>query len=354
MLRVRRCKTLGRTKLFILIICLYCLSYVKKQLSLPPTLQTTPLKMRLTNINSNATFRYEIVRANMSASRKEMGLTENHNFNLSRFMALNASNIDFDEAIRSLIQITHEATWKCLKTVNVGGKRYCPHNQASIYDGFKPVCLDEAVKPKPKSCIVLSFGVGYEWSFDNMIAQYGCKVFSFDFSMRNYTNFWYGEGKHFLTLMLSNKTTDKITYTIGKGETRDKKFLLNISQRTLEGILNILDLAETQIDYLKLDIEEDEWEVFLQIFSSSKRSSILRKINQIVIEIHLEFLLNMYEDRDAVVDKVYDVFEVLQNLSLEGFRMVNWMPNKQTGSAFKYSNLTMSLFQELHFIRVAG
>lgn len=47
-------------------------------------------------------------------------------------------------------------------------------------DGQKSVCLDEGVAPKPNSCYVYSFGSNGEWSFDEHIEAYGCKVFVFD------------------------------------------------------------------------------------------------------------------------------------------------------------------------------
>ena len=53
----------------------------------------------------------------------------------------------------------------------------------SAYDGQKAICLDPAVVPRPGSCLVYSFGISNEWSFDETMEDYGCEVFSFDPSM---------------------------------------------------------------------------------------------------------------------------------------------------------------------------
>lgn len=51
-------------------------------------------------------------------------------------------------------------------------------------DGQKAVCLDDGVRPNPESCLVYSFGNNAEWSFDEQIESYGCKVYTFDPSVR--------------------------------------------------------------------------------------------------------------------------------------------------------------------------
>lgn len=47
-------------------------------------------------------------------------------------------------------------------------------------DGQKSVCLDEGLKPAINDCLVYSFGIDNEWSFDDDMAKLGCNVYSFD------------------------------------------------------------------------------------------------------------------------------------------------------------------------------
>ena len=45
-----------------------------------------------------------------------------------------------------------------------------------IVDGQKAICLDPGVAPTFGNCTVYSFGIDYEWSFDESMESYGCKV----------------------------------------------------------------------------------------------------------------------------------------------------------------------------------
>lgn len=48
-------------------------------------------------------------------------------------------------------------------------------------DGGYYVCLDEAVKPIKDNCLVYSFGVRDDWSFDEAMQKiFGCEIHSFD------------------------------------------------------------------------------------------------------------------------------------------------------------------------------
>ncbi|RXG69423.1 hypothetical protein Avbf_02779 [Armadillidium vulgare] len=62
----------------------------------------------------------------------------------------------------------------CKKLVRFGG-RFCRK-----LPGAKSICLDNDVKPPLKDCLVYSFGVGHDFSFDGSALQYGCEVFAFD------------------------------------------------------------------------------------------------------------------------------------------------------------------------------
>ena len=43
-------------------------------------------------------------------------------------------------------------------------------------DGDKWMCLDEKYNIKPKDCLIFSFGINNEWSFDDEMDKFGCKV----------------------------------------------------------------------------------------------------------------------------------------------------------------------------------
>ena len=155
-------------------------------------------------------------------------------------------------------------------------------------DGQYPVCLDPEVKPissKEKRCIVYSFGINDDWSFDEALEKYGCDVFAFDPSM-NKTDHNHSENIHF--------------YSIGLG---DENYITAVDSwklMTLDSIYRMLvpHHGETIIDYLKIDIEWQEWEVFKQIF----QSGMLEKVRQLSVEFHLP-----NKDAAASSDKYFTI-----------------------------------------------
>ncbi|EFX75553.1 hypothetical protein DAPPUDRAFT_107780 [Daphnia pulex] len=46
--------------------------------------------------------------------------------------------------------------------------------------GQKAICIDSKVAPQPGNCLIYSFGIGGEWSFDEQMERYGFQVYAFD------------------------------------------------------------------------------------------------------------------------------------------------------------------------------
>lgn len=154
-------------------------------------------------------------------------------------------------------------------------------------DGQKSVCLNPVeIAPKAGKCIVYSFGINGDWSFDETFEKYGCKVYAFDPSMK--------EGDH-------NHTEGVYFYRMGVGrrdETTDNGWKL----RTLSSIYKMLEDKHKDnpyIDYLKMDIEYDEWGVLYEM----SKSGMLSKVRQLGVEIHLlnEVSVNIYRKMAGVV-----------------------------------------------------
>ncbi|XP_047469026.1 uncharacterized protein LOC125025125 [Penaeus chinensis] len=47
----------------------------------------------------------------------------------------------------------------------------------------KNVCLDARFGVVPGKCVVFSFGINHDWSFEDEMAEFGCKVFAYDPTM---------------------------------------------------------------------------------------------------------------------------------------------------------------------------
>ncbi|KAL5022769.1 hypothetical protein ScPMuIL_001924 [Solemya velum] len=133
-------------------------------------------------------------------------------------------------------------------------------------DGGWDVCDDKAYKPK-KPCLVYSFGINRDYSFDDgIVERYGCEVHSFDPTM--YTrehklapNVWF----HPIGLAGRNGKMDKMGPI-----------------RTLGSIRKLLNHTHKAIDILKIDIEGMEWESFREM----TKSDVLSDIRQLAIEFH--------------------------------------------------------------------
>ena len=146
-------------------------------------------------------------------------------------------------------------------------------------DGQYPVCMDSSVRligePQAESdstvkpCLVYSIGIRDDWSFDETMERFGCQIFSFDPSLKK-PNHNHSKHIHFYNIGLGSEDT-----VDGDGW----------KLKTLDSIYQMLVPVhgERVIDYLKIDIEWEEWEVMKQIIDSG----MLSKVRQLGIELHL-------------------------------------------------------------------
>ena len=125
----------------------------------------------------------------------------------------------------------------------------------SGFDGQKAVCLDPQVRPPPGDCLVYSFGIGGDWSFEEAMEAYGCRVFAFDPSTGKDNH------NHSRRIQCFNIGLDDRDYTTKDGW----------QMKTLSSIYKMLVPLHGDnqiIDYLKMDIESQN--------GTSCRSSLRR------------------------------------------------------------------------------
>jgi len=140
----------------------------------------------------------------------------------------------------------------------------------------KAICLDKLV---PSKCVVYSFGINYQWTFDDFMYKQGCEVRSFDPSMSYKAK--RAEHHYFEAVGIGNISGAHI----GKStlyQTRKKKQTLyhgmkNYPVETLEHIMS--RLGHTYIDVLRMDVEGAEWDVL--------SSLPFEKIGQLGLEVHM-------------------------------------------------------------------
>lgn len=89
--------------------------------------------------------------------------------------------VDLLSSHNTAVQLMEYLKWPnqkaCERVGYFGGVVSKTKNQALV-DGQKAICLDNEIGPKVDDCLVYSFGINNEWSFDEAMASYGCQVYS--------------------------------------------------------------------------------------------------------------------------------------------------------------------------------
>ena len=173
-------------------------------------------------------------------------------------------------------------------------------------DGSKLVCEDPPLAPRPHSCLVYSFGVANDWSFDEAMSARGCEVHSFDPSLSRAE----GPTEHGTTFHRQGLSGDG-------NETNTNGWRLMTLKRTMER----LGQAGRVLDYLKIDVEGAEWD-----WLEAADEAVLRQVRQLAMEVHF-FDLQMNpttEMMSDVVDTYYTAFQLLHDM---GFCLVSVREN---------------------------
>lgn len=139
-------------------------------------------------------------------------------------------------------------------------------------DGHKAICLDLPVSPVYNSCIVYSFGINNQWSFDKAMSDFRCKVYSFDPSMGEEDH---DESQyiHFYNLGLAGKN----------GRHPSNGWKMETASSIYQKLLPYH--GSVAIDIFKMDIEFSEWEVIPEMMKSG---FLANHVKQLAVEIHFD------------------------------------------------------------------
>ena len=161
-------------------------------------------------------------------------------------------------------------------------------------DGGKFICVDEWLKDVVNNeCVVFSFGIAKDWTFEDMMDNVGCAVYAFDHRF-DYPS------KRGRNITFEKLTLAAITNKVKRHD-------------TLSNILKKYNHQKTKISYLKIDIERREL-AGIPIWLSS---NAFKNVQQIAVEIHLNG-----------TKSTVDFFKTLKRLYLEGdYRLVSYEPN---------------------------
>ncbi|MPC31735.1 hypothetical protein E2C01_025032 [Portunus trituberculatus] len=142
-------------------------------------------------------------------------------------------------------------------------------------DGKKFICLDKIFNFTPGKCLIFSFGVNNEWSFEDEMEKFGCKVYAFDPTMGKEDHQRSPNIKFYATGIAHYKGTKRIGMGNNWSEKKVDRFENLVRQAGEEG---------REIDYVKLDVELSEIDFLQDMLFNSPH--VLAKIKQIGMEVH--------------------------------------------------------------------
>ncbi|XP_063849903.1 uncharacterized protein LOC135094070 isoform X1 [Scylla paramamosain] len=144
--------------------------------------------------------------------------------------------------------------------------------KSSKMDGEKWVCMDKQYNISPRNCLVFSFGIGSDWSFENDVEnKLGCKVFAFDPTI--------------------NKRSQRITelisfFNLGIGDSNRTAPEFKVKTNSYGNILNGLGHLNSIVDILKIDVEGSELRFFKDVLEGTP--SLLKNVKFIAMEVHIQ------------------------------------------------------------------
>ena len=208
---------------------------------------------------------------------------------LEKFDFSKQTNDQIEDALHAVIMDPTDTV--CKEKHRFGGSylSYCHY-----VDGGKYVCMDELIYDiENNECVIFSFGIANDWTFEDMMDNLGCTVFAFDPSV----NFPSKRGR--------NITFEKL----GVAAKKDQDKLMD----TLGNILKKYHYENTKISYLKMDIESSELTGLPQWLSDGA----LKYVQQIAVEVHL-----------SGTETTIEFLKTMQRLYFEGdYRLISYEPN---------------------------
>ncbi|XP_063419330.1 probable methyltransferase-like protein 24 [Mytilus trossulus] len=197
----------------------------------------------------------------------------------------------------------------------VGGIEYkCPNliNRGNWHD-----CNSSPFIAR-KQCLVYSFGINYDFRFDDAMARVGCEVHSFDPSMGNTTKHIRKSEVHFHPIGIGGKSNDAIIPRMDQYTKKHPKKTWKV--RTLRQIMESLGHEDRILDILKIDIETYEWEVLQNILSDNLTS----RIRQLELEFHIF-------PNTADVSNYVELLQIYRSLKKAGF-------SRYTCTVYRFDN----------------
>ncbi|CAK8688488.1 unnamed protein product [Clavelina lepadiformis] len=212
-----------------------------------------------------------------------------------------------EESLETIWNYVYQRQYNCKDHEYLGGR-------ALDRDGAYDLCLEDKFWPIKKipdsKCIMYSFGVGNDFTFDDEIANKGCDVHSFDPTMKLEDGFKRDSGVVFHLLGVSNEDNDKDSN--------------GWKMRTIRTIKKELGHSDRIIDYLKVDTDAPGGGGFEDmVMEEMLETGLYKCIRQFAMEIHLIGPLT----NPKLLDRCQRLYNQLTSLYDVGYRIYNTTDN---------------------------
>ena len=185
-------------------------------------------------------------------------------------------------------------------------------NSCKYTDGAKFVCMDDLLMDiQNNECLIYSFGIDKDWTFEDAMSNFGCTVYAHDPTV------------HYPRHRSKNTFFEKVGVA-SKADTKN-------NLKDLKTILEANGHRKSKISYLKMDIEEYE----IEGLQAWLKSGALDNIDQIGLEFHL--------NHGDVIRKTRTFIKALVDLhSKQNFSLISYEANncyKNIDRSQKYFSL---------------
>ncbi|KAL3902003.1 MAG: hypothetical protein SGPRY_012205, partial [Prymnesium sp.] len=249
-----------------------------------------------------------------------------------------------DEELSWLQRRLTQPTAHCARKRRVGGSDVWGKRADGSYDGEWWVCFDEFSQRAPRGCVVYGFGVGSDWSFEEVMGAgdvyglsrsrlvrgsrgVGCEVHAFDPSMGlskhkhqpGHVAFW-PIGLDATNALVPEPSDGFIAWANGRSHSSRTRTMWRV--KTLATVMS--SLAHGKVSLMKVDVEGYEWGALLAAYNEGA----LAHVDQLVVEMHLR---PSAQPVQALGGK--HVFrQVLQALEEVGFQLFHSVVNSFGGN----------------------
>ena len=180
-----------------------------------------------------------------------------------------------------------------------------PFLWGNAHSGGWMICLDSLIK----GCIVYSFGLGADWSFDNAAERYGCTVHGFDPTGMLWSQGMYGSDYTNIDYPKQYPSKNKYFHHWGLGSAEiatypkgtvpqewpglgdpamSKSNPISWEMRSINRTLHDLNHV-TNLDVLKIDVEGAEWDAMIAFINTITNPNSNIKpgmVKQLLLEWH--------------------------------------------------------------------